>query len=113
MVTAFGDVITTGRNKEIIDIVRYKYGADDVIAACFDMLMDGLESEFYQNKLAHFEIPKYKEAVEKLGRLEHDECFGYVPLLGLGGPESVDHLKKVKPREHIEIITQLVGKIGL
>lgn len=58
-------------------------------------------------------VPKYKEAVKKPGKLEHDESFGYVPLLGLGGPETVEHLQKVKTREHIEIITQLVGKIGM
>lgn len=113
MVTAFGDVVTTCRNGEIIDIVKYKYGVDDVIAACFDMFMKDMESEFYQNEIAHLDVPKYQEAVKKLGRLDHDECFGYVPLLGLGGPETVEHLQKVKTREHIEIITQLVGKIGM
>ena len=51
--------------------------------------------------------------MKKLGKLEYDECFGYVPLLGLGGSEKVDNLDKVKIREHIEIITQLVGKIGM
>ena len=35
-----------------------------------------------------------------------------MPLLGLGGSEMVDNLNKVKNREHIELITQLVGKIG-
>lgn len=53
------------------------------------------------------------EAVDKWGKVEADECFGYVPLLGLGGKESVDNLKKVKIREHIELITQMVGKIGM
>ena len=34
-----------------------------------------------------------------------DECYGYVPLLGLGGSEKVDNLQKVKIKEHI--ITRL------
>ena len=59
------------------------------------------------------EEDQYTEAVNRLGKLEHDECFGYVPLLGLGGSEKVENLKKVKIREHIEIISQLVGKIGM
>ena len=41
------------------------------------------------------------------GSLSFDECFGYVPLLGLGGAKKVENLKKVKIREHIELITQL------
>ena len=31
----------------------------------------------------------------------------------LGGSEKVQNLKKVKIREHIELISQLVGKIGM
>ena len=38
-----------------------------------------------------------------------DECFGYVPLLALGGPETADHLEKVKLREHIALISQFTG----
>ena len=58
-----------------------------------------------------FELDNYTAAVSKLGELKYDECFGYVPLLGLGGSEKVENLKKVKIKEHIELITQLVGKI--
>ena len=36
-----------------------------------------------------------------------------MPLLGLGGSEKVQNLKKVKIIEHIELISQLVGKIGM
>ena len=38
---------------------------------------------------------------------------GDVPLLGLGGSEKIQNLKKVKIREYIELISQLVGKIGM
>ena len=41
----------------------------------------------------------------------YDECFGYVPLLALGGKEDVEHLKKVKMKEHIAVITQLTGGV--
>ena len=39
------------------------------------------------------------------------ECFGYVPLLAMGGKESVNSIKKVKMREHISLIINLVGGI--
>lgn len=51
----------------------------------------------------------YNAAVEKHGGVEFEECFGYVPLLALGGSETVANLKKVKTKEHIEIITEMVG----
>ena len=44
----------------------------------------------------------YIEAVQTWGNIKFGECFGYIPLLGLGGSEEVKHLKKVKIREHIE-----------
>ncbi|MBQ6523394.1 MAG: DUF1851 domain-containing protein [Atopobiaceae bacterium] len=36
---------------------------------------------------------------------------GYVPLLGLGGRETVNNLRKVKIREHIALIAQMVGGV--
>lgn len=71
--------------------------------------LEDLELGIFNNKF--FDIKKYNEAIIKLGKIELNECFGYFPLLGLGGSEKVENLKKVKIREHIEIITQLVGKI--
>ncbi|WP_082116290.1 T6SS immunity protein Tdi1 domain-containing protein [Hymenobacter terrenus] len=44
-----------------------------------------------------------------LGEPAYDECFGYVPLLALGGPETMEHLEKVKLREHIFLISQFTG----
>jgi len=43
--------------------------------------------------------------------LKYDECFGFVPLLPMGGKKDVDHLEKVNEKVHIELITQLLGKI--
>lgn len=109
-VTAFGDVITW-EEKRYIRIIKYKNGTFKGIAAGFDFFFDDLESGIFDNEI--FEISKYREAVDALGEIAFDECFGYVPLLGLGGSEKVDNLCKVKIREHIELITQMVGKIGM
>ena len=59
----------------------------------------------------YFELPLYNEAIEQYGLLDYDQCFGFVPLLALGGFKDVDHLDKVKMYEHILLITALVGKI--
>ena len=118
MVTAFGDVISILLDAEYnIDIVQYRNGSFGAVSDCFDMFFtEDMESKFFQNEIAHFDIPQYKEAVKKLGSPAHDECFGYVPLLELGivigGSKNVEYLQKVKTIEHIKMITQLKGKIG-
>ena len=58
------------------------------------------------------ELARYREAVQALGPLQFDECFGYAPLPGLGGSRRVEHLRKYKLREHIALIAQAVGKVG-
>lgn len=109
-VTAFGDILTWEENR-YMRIVKYKNGINKGMASGFDFFWKDLETGVFNERF--FDIKKYKEAVNRIGNLNFDECFGYVPLLGLGGSERVENLKKVKIREHIELIAQLVGKIGM
>lgn len=106
--TAFGDVITWEKN-QFVGIIKYRYGENDVISDGFEFFFDDVKDGEYD--MDHFTINKYNEAVEKYGSLKYDECFGYVPILALGGKESVNNLKKVKIREHIALITELTGGI--
>jgi len=109
-VTAFGDILAWEENR-YMRILKYKNGIIKGMTSGFDFFWEDLETGAFNEKF--FDIEKYKEAVNKMGNLNFDECFAYVPLLGLGGSEKVENLKKVKIREHIELITQLVGKIGM
>lgn len=107
-VTAFGDIITWEEDK-YLRMIKYKNGTFKGIASGFDFFWEDLNTDVFCKEF--FEIPAYKEAVDRYGKILYDECFGYVPLLGLGGSEKVENLQKVKIKEHIELITQLVGKI--
>lgn len=49
----------------------------------------------------------FAPALKKLGRLQHDEMYGFVPALALGGPAELVHLQKVKAVEHLVILAQL------
>ncbi|SES69280.1 GAD-like domain-containing protein [Pseudomonas graminis] len=49
----------------------------------------------------------FEPARKKLGTLRHDEMYGFVPALMLGGSETVDNLEKVKAVEHLMILSQL------
>lgn len=108
--TAFADIITWEKGR-YIRIVKYKNGTFEGIAAGFKFFWSDLADGVFDNRF--FELEKYDAAIKKFGTIEFDECFGYTPLLGLGGSEKVDNLRKGKIREHIEIISQLVGKIGM
>ena len=106
--TAFGDLITWEKN-QFVGIVKYRYGENDVISDGFDFFFDDVtDGELDEEFLS---IKQYKAATKKLGSLEYDECFGYVPLLALGGKESVSNLKKVKIIEHITLITEMTGEL--
>jgi hypothetical protein len=49
----------------------------------------------------------FTAALGKLGRLKHDEMYGFVPALALGGRATLDHLQKVKAVEHLVLLAQL------
>lgn len=108
LVTAFGDIITL-EEKQYIGLVEYKNGKFSIIAKSFKRFVQNLRDNYFLDK--YFQIPQYVQAKEKLGSLKQNECFGYVPLLGLGGNERVDNLKKVDTQIHIELICHLTGKI--
>ncbi len=55
----------------------------------------------------------FEEAKKFVGILKNDECYCFVPVLPLGGKKSVKTLEIGKTREHIEVITQLVGGVGM
>lgn len=107
--TAFADILTWEKGR-YIRIVKYKDGVFEGVAAGFDFFWGDLADGVFDR--AYFEIPNYEAAVKKWGQLQFDECFGYTPLLGLGGSKKVDNLRKVKIKEHIDLITQSVGKVG-
>lgn len=107
-VTAFGDVIVLEKGDYIYSL-KFKNGTFSIIPGGFEFFWEDLENGYIEE--ISKELDKYKAAVERLGELEFDECFGYTPLLGLGGSEATENLDKVDTKIHIELITQLLGKI--
>ncbi len=110
MTTGFGDVIVWKPKDEIMTLLLYRYQDLKVLeSGCTYFFEDLVDKDSVLN--SRLKKKKYDKAIEKYGSLEYDECFGYVPLLGLGGKESISNIQKVKIKEHIELITQVVGKI--
>lgn len=108
MITGFGDVIIWEKN-EYLSIIRYKNGDYDIMMKKFKHFFNCINDVYFLEK--YFELSSYEAAVKMYGELEFDECFGYVPLLGLGGNEDINNIDKVKIKVQIELISQLVGNI--
>ena len=106
--TAFGDMIVCEEGK-YLRMVKYKDGVFITILENLPLFLQFVDEPDFADD--YFELPLYTEANEKYGLLDYDQCFGFVPLLALGGFKDVDHLDKVKMYEHILLITALVGKI--
>ena len=106
MVTAFGDIIIYNTKEKILVNLLYRYMDLEVLGSYF---YRNLGSQAYID--SKIKNKQYDKALEKYGSLAYDECFGYVPLLGMGGKESIKNIQKVKIKEHIALITQTVGKI--
>lgn len=49
----------------------------------------------------------FSPALRRLGQLKHDDMYGFVPALALGGSAALTHLKKVKAVEHSVLLAQL------
>jgi hypothetical protein len=49
----------------------------------------------------------FKRAKKTLGPLKHDEMYGFVPALMLGGSPMLENLEKVKAVEHLIFLSQL------
>ena len=109
-ITAFGDIITLEDGKTLRKVM-YREGSFGLIPGGMKyFIIDLRDKEFVKET---FDIDFFQDAVQKHGELDYTQCFGFVPLLALGGFKDVDHLDKVKILEHLYLISELVGGIGM
>ncbi len=50
----------------------------------------------------------YEQAIARLGPPDRDECYAFEPALAIGGPGTVDTIRRVKMREHLGLLAQMV-----
>ncbi|KPW94787.1 Uncharacterized protein ALO50_05196, partial [Pseudomonas syringae pv. cerasicola] len=78
----------------------------------FEITSDEMDREL-QNFLLSIEVEYndfddlFTPAKKKLGTLRHDEMYGFVPALMLGGSASLDHVERLKTVEHLILLSQL------
>ncbi|PNB73902.1 glutamyl-tRNA amidotransferase [Pseudomonas sp. GW456-E7] len=108
--SAFGDLYLwgerTGASLKITSVLS-RCVFDD-----FEITSDEMDREL-QNFLLSTEVEYndfgdlFQPAKKKLGTLRHDEMYGFVPALMFGGPDTLDHLEKVKAVEHLILLSQI------
>ncbi|GAA5089379.1 DUF1851 domain-containing protein [Chryseobacterium ginsengisoli] len=106
--TGLGDLIIWENN--YIILLNFRRGKSKVIESGFNFFLEDIKDDSFL--LEELDSKNFKQGAESLGQLSFDECFSYEPLLGLGGAEKVENLKKVKIKEYISITAQALGKIG-
>lgn len=107
---AFGDLYLWGeKNGSLLTITsifsRCDLARSNVTAEKIDL---ALESFILSRNVDSNDFEgMFDQAIEKLGALNHDEMYGFVPAVMLGGPHTIDHLQKVKAVEHLMLLSQL------
>lgn len=110
LANAFGDLITFEKSR-YITLVSIRKGTCTIMIPRFNLFLKLLRDETF---LARFvQQALYDKLVERHGALDFLECFASVPLLSLGGKESVDTMKKAKMLEHIHIISEFCRDIDI
>ena len=71
-----------------------------------DLFFSLLTDEDIRKKILRVSL--YEEVEKRLGPPGRDECYAFVPALALGGPGTADSVQKVKLREHLAILAELV-----
>lgn len=109
LVTAFGDIfyyrkLENGEND--ISLLDIHYRKIEVCTYSYQ--------EFFEKYILDEDIKKnvlksdlYKQAVEKLGKLEYQEIFFFAPALVLGGAENIKYIKKGNGAVHHQILLQM------
>ncbi|WP_025677046.1 T6SS immunity protein Tdi1 domain-containing protein [Paenibacillus polymyxa] len=106
--TSMGDLLIWEDNKYLL-LLNFRRGKMQDISSGFEFFFSDLEDDSsLQNDLDWLPYP---DAIEKYGKPAFDECFGYVPLLGLGGSEKIENLEKVKLIENIYLNTQFTSLV--
>jgi hypothetical protein len=107
--TCFGDILVWDDKsiKPVLKLIDIRHCKKLILPGNIDELFDE-EFEDYDYFLYWLKAEEFPAIYEKLGPLKHDECYGYEPVLALGGDEIIDNLKIVKFDVHLNIITQLL-----
>ena len=102
--TGVGDLITWDQNS--VHILHVNQGTfSEISNDMFDFFKFSLGDERYVQKTLFKE--QFDAASNRLGALNADECYAFVPALPLGGDEDAANLQKMPIAESLRLLNQL------
>ncbi|GIG25690.1 T6SS immunity protein Tdi1 domain-containing protein [Cellulomonas denverensis] len=104
-VTGMGDLLLW--INPVFHLVRFRWGTIEAFSADPAGLIADLQQPQMLDQV--LEREPYTAAVPRLGIPGIDQCFGYVPLLALGGSPDPSHLDLGGLWEHLALIVHLAG----
>lgn len=125
--TAFGELILWGEKSgpslKILSTYAMIFPADcteEMIRRSPDRMVQSFFSSKSRDSMDmqdENEKPLFARALKKLGPLDHDTMYGFVPALALGGPVRLENLQKLDAIVHLDILSglgerQLMADIG-
>ncbi|MBC1722148.1 T6SS immunity protein Tdi1 domain-containing protein [Listeria seeligeri] len=105
--TGMGDLIIWSDN--YVRVLNFRYGIIDTVMSGFTFFFEDVSDIDF--RVEELKWSPYPQATELLGAIEYNECFGYLPILGIGGAEKVENLEKVQLIEHLQLIIEFMGPI--
>lgn len=107
LTTALGDLIVHANGLYLV--IKARWGAIDVIQDhSFEQLVAAVEDPALLERVWEWE--PYPAAAERDGVPAFEQCFGFVPLLALGGRGTADQLQLSGLYEHLDVIAKMAGQ---
>jgi hypothetical protein len=93
-------------------LVNTQLGQLEKLASNIDFLFDYIlcREQFLRDVLR---LELHCQSVEKLGLINVDECYGFVPVRALGGAGELETVERVTMREYLALLAQVVGPISI
>ena len=104
--TALGDLVVHAGGLYLV--VKSRFGVIDLIEGRSFAEVVALIEDGQQRDVA-WEWQPYPAAHARDGVPAFEQCFAFVPLLALGGPNTVDHVELSGLYEHLAVIAQFAG----
>jgi len=106
--TALGDVFFIMDN--LLSVLYANKGLVNHLIHRGDLFFDKYLSndKFVDEK---FNRQLFKKINKETRVLNYDECFGFVPILSLGGDEKYENLKKCRLKEYLYLLSEADGEI--
>ncbi len=118
--TAFGDLILwgekTGQSLKVVTSWGMIYPNFDLQEFVSRGANLSLQLFFASSSRDEFDLmddksrPLFERALAKLGPLDHDTVYGFVPALALSGSPSLQSLQKLDAQVHLSILSQITER---